>query len=109
MLNRNGIRKAVDLLTGHCPLKMHLTFMGVKNDPTCRSSFYMAEIAMHILCEWDGFSAYRFEHLGQHIIELWELHDIPITCLLNYASAASFLRLWGYNRPPVTVLGSLNP
>lgn len=35
-----------------------------------------------------GFCAYGFVHLGYHIIELWELHDIPIRCLLNFVSAA---------------------
>lgn len=51
----NSIKKDIDLLTGHCPLKRHLAVMGVKNDPTCRDCFYMAEIAMHVLCECEGF------------------------------------------------------
>ena len=40
-LNRNGVRKVVGLLTGHFPLRRHLTILGIKNDPIC-SYYYMA-------------------------------------------------------------------
>ncbi len=45
------------------------------------------EAACHILCDCEFYSALRFEHLGWHIIESWELQDIPVRCLLNFASA----------------------
>ena len=86
-LNRNGVRKVVGLLTGHCPLRRHLTIMGVKNDPICRGCYGSEETAVHVLCECEAYSAYRFEHLGRHLLEPWELHDIPVRCLLNFASA----------------------
>ena len=33
---------------------------------------------MDILCEFETYSAYRFEHLGRHLLEPWELHGIPV-------------------------------
>ena len=32
-LNRNGIRKTIGLLTGHCPLRRHLTIMDERMTP----------------------------------------------------------------------------
>ena len=65
---------------------------------------------MHILWESEAYSAYRFGHLGWHLLEPWGLYDIPVHCLLNFALATAFFRFissWGYyNRPSVTVLGS---
>ena len=45
------------------------------------------EMAVHILCECEAYSTYRFEHLCRHLLEPWKLHDIPVRCLLNFASA----------------------
>ena len=45
------------------------------------------EIVVHVLSECEINSAYRFEHLSQHLLEPWELHNIPVCCLLNFASA----------------------
>ena len=86
-LNKTGIRRVVGLLTGHCTLKRHLSIMGVIKDPVCRGCGYNDETATHILCECEAFSAHRFEHLGRHVIEPWELQDIPVKCLLIFASA----------------------
>ena len=74
--NRNGMRKVIGLLTGHCPLRRHLTITGIKNDPTCRGCHDDEVTVLHILCECEAYSAYRFENLGQHLIESWKLHDI---------------------------------
>ena len=79
------MRKVIGLLTGHHPLKRHLTFMGVKNDPTCKGCHDDKETAVHILCE--GYSAYKFEHFVRHLLEPWELHDISIRCFMNFSSA----------------------
>lgn len=86
-LNRNGLRRAIGLLTGHCTLKRHLNILGISSDPTCRGCHLEEETARHILCDCEVFSAHRFEHLGRHIIEPWELQDIPVRCLLSFASA----------------------
>ena len=86
-LNKNGMRKVIGLLIGHYPLSSHLTIMSIKNDPTCRGCHDDEEMAVYILCECEAFSAYRFEHLGWHLLEPWELHDICVHCLLNFASA----------------------
>ena len=76
--------------------------MGVKNDPTCRGCHDDEETAVHILCECEADSAYRFEHIGRHLLEPWEMHDIPVCCLLNFVSATGLFQVlvWGqYNRP----------
>lgn len=86
-LHRNGLRKVIGLLTGHCTLRRHLSIMGVSDNPFCRGCHLEEETARHILCDCEVFSAHRFEHLGRHLIEPWELKDIPIRCLLNFASA----------------------
>ena len=88
-LNRNGLRRVIGLLTGHCTLKRHLNIMGISSDPLCRGCRLEEETSRHILCECEVFSAQRFEHLGRHLLEPWELHDIPVRCLLNFASATS--------------------
>ena len=64
--------------------------MGVKNDATCKGCHDDEEMAVHILCECEGYSAYGFDYLGRHLLELWELHDIPDHCLLNFALANGF-------------------
>ena len=87
------MRNVIGLLTGHCPLRRHITITGVKNDPTCRDCHDDEEAAVHILYECEAYSAYRFEHLGRHLLEPWELHDIPVYCLLNFASATGLFQV----------------
>ena len=53
-LNRNGVKKVIGLLTGHCSLRRHLTIRGIKNDPTCRGCHDDEEKAVYILCECMG-------------------------------------------------------
>ena len=48
-LNSNGIRKVIGLLTGHCPLRRHLTVMGFKNDPFYRG-YDNKETTVSIFC-----------------------------------------------------------
>jgi ribonuclease HI len=86
-LNRKGLRRVIGLLTGHCTLRRHLNIIGIFDDPMCRGCKFQEETASHILCDCEFYSALRFEHLGRHIIEPWELQDIPVRCLLNFASA----------------------
>lgn len=86
-LSRSGLSRAIGLLIGHCRLKRHLHIMRVMDDPICRGCLYKEETAAHILCECDFFSAHRFEHLGKHILEPWELVDVPVRSLLTFASA----------------------
>lgn len=61
--------------------------MKVLDDPICRGCKNSDESATHILCNCENFAALRFEHLGYHLLEPWELQDIPIRSLLNFASA----------------------
>ena len=68
-LNRNGIRKVIGLLTGHCLLRRHLTIMGVKNDPICRGCYGSEETVVHALCECGAYSAYRYDYLDRHLFE----------------------------------------
>ena len=66
--NRNGMRKVIGLLTGGCPLRRHLTIMCVENYSSC-SGCYNEKTAMHMLCECETYSAYRFEYLGRHLLD----------------------------------------
>ena len=67
--------------------------MGVKNDPSCRGCYDDEETDVHILCECEASSAYRLEYLDRHLLEPWELHDIPVheQCLRNFASVTRLL------------------
>ena len=60
--------------------------MDVNNGPTCRDCYDSEETAVHILHKCEAYFVYRFENLGRHVLEPWELHDIPVHCLLNFAS-----------------------
>ena len=91
VMSKTDIRVVVGLLTGHSPLKRHLSLMGVINDPTCRGCQETEETSSHILCECDYFSAQRFEYLGRHIIEPWELSNIPAKLLKKFISATGLL------------------
>ncbi len=86
------MERAIGLLTGHCRLNRHLSIMGVVGDPLCRRCRSVEETSAHVLCECEELSAYRFEHLGRHLIEPWELRDIPVRCLLNFVSAVGLFR-----------------
>ena len=87
-INRNGVRKVVGFFTGHCPLKRHFTIMAVKSDPICKGFYDSEETAVHILCEREAYFTNKFDHLGWHLLEPWEIYNIPVRCLLNFASAA---------------------
>lgn len=52
--------------------------MHVVDNPTCRGYHGKKETVLHNHCEFDYFFAYRFEYLGLHIIDPWELVDMPI-------------------------------
>ena len=84
--NRNGMRKVTGYLIGHCPLKMHLTVMGIKNGSSCRNCHENEETTVHILCESEAYCAYRFEYRGGHLLKPWELRDIFVRCLFNFSS-----------------------
>nr|XP_042904640.1 uncharacterized protein LOC122270622 [Parasteatoda tepidariorum] len=86
-LNRNSIRKIIGLLTGHCILRRHLNIMGIESNSLCRGCHLEEETSRHILCDCEVYSAQRFEHLGQHCVNAWELQDVPVRCLLNFISA----------------------
>ena len=57
--------------------------MGVKNDPIYGNE----ETEVYVLYECEAYSAYRFEYLGRHLVEPWELQNIPVRSLLNFALA----------------------
>ena len=65
------------------------SIMRVKNDPTCSGYYDSEEIAMHVLCECDIYSAYTFERLSQYLLKPWELHNNPVHCLLKFSLATS--------------------
>jgi hypothetical protein len=52
-LNRDQLRWAVGLLTGHCHLKGHLFKLGLTDDPTCERCLQEDESATQILCDCD--------------------------------------------------------
>ncbi len=97
-LSRKEVGRAICFLKGHCRLNRHLFIMDLVSDPLCRRCRGKKETSAHILCECEEPSAYRFEHLGRHLIEPWELKDILVRYMLNFASAT------GPNRPWVVVL-----
>lgn len=77
----------MELLTGHCRPNGHLRIMKAVNDPLCRSCNNEEETTLHALCSSEVYAKYRFKHLGRHMIQLGEIQDMPIKCLLNFISA----------------------
>ena len=51
------------------------------------TSYDNEETAVRFLCHCEAYSTYRFEHLDRRLCKPWELHDIPVRCLLNFVSA----------------------
>ena len=68
-LNKNGLRKVIGFLTEDCPLRKHFAIMSIRNNPICRGYCENKEMIVHILYEYKAYSAYRFEHLSQHLLE----------------------------------------
>ena len=101
------MRKVICFLTWHCPLRRDLIIMGEKNRPTWRCHYDNKETAVHILYKCEAYLAYRFEYLDQHLLKPWELHDILVHCLLNFASGTGLFQIQvcgQYHRPLVTEL-----
>ena len=68
-LSRNSIIKVIGFLTGHCLLRRCLSVIGVKNYQAYKGFSCSEEMTVHILCECGIYSAYKFKHLGWHLIE----------------------------------------
>ncbi|KAJ8951734.1 hypothetical protein NQ318_012585 [Aromia moschata] len=83
-LGRNQLRWIVGLFTGHCPLKRHLTTIGVKNDLDCRRCGEEEETFLHILCECPALAAIRHSNFGAITIEPKEVTDAPLETVLKF-------------------------
>jgi hypothetical protein len=53
-LNRDQLRWAIGLLTGHCHLKGHLFKLGLTADPICEGCLEDDESSIHILCDCEA-------------------------------------------------------
>ena len=91
-LDKGQIKVAIGLLTGHCKLRRHLNIIGVKDSALCRGCLYEEESSSHVLCKCENYSAQRFEYLGYHMLDPWELMNVPIKCLLKFISAIGLLK-----------------
>jgi hypothetical protein len=76
-LNRDQLRRVVELLTGHCHLKGHLLKLGLTDDPIRERYLEEDESATRIPCDCEAVAHERFHHLGQFFMEQSELWDFP--------------------------------
>jgi hypothetical protein len=83
-LNRDQLRWVVRLLTGHCPLKGHLSKLGLIDDPICERCLEEEESATHILCDTEAITYLRFRHLGQFFMEPSDYYAAPIYEVLHF-------------------------
>lgn len=88
--DRNNLRKAIGLLSGHC-LNRHLHLIGVCDDPICRICRKELETVKHVLCECEALSGVRFKYLDAHFIQASDISGIPIKVLLKFISATGLL------------------
>lgn len=86
-LSRDGIRRVVGLLTGHCALRKHLLVMGIGNSATFRGCAAEDETAFHVLCDCEAYAAHRFEHFGSHFVEPGEISNVSVGCILRFINA----------------------
>lgn len=63
-LSRLELRPLVGLLTGHWPLRYHLSKMGVVGGDVCRLCSQGTETAEHIMCKCEGIAGIRMQWFG---------------------------------------------
>ena len=83
-LNRENCRDLVGTLTGHNPNGTHLVRIGIKQDALCQSCLEEEDRPEHKLCNCPAFSRLRRQILSNELIEVGNLHSIPIEDILLF-------------------------
>jgi hypothetical protein len=61
---------------------LHLSKLGLTDDPTCERCLPEDESATHTLCDCEAIVYLRFRHLGLFFMEPSDFHDAPINKVL---------------------------
>ena len=65
-LNRHQLKSVVAILTGHVPVRGHLSTIGLfDGDPSCRFCGMEAETVQHLVCHCEALSRQRDNVLGE--------------------------------------------
>ena len=83
-LSRQNMRRATQMLTGHCTLKKHLWRMNFEQDPYCEHCPGTEETAEHFLTACPAYSNTRHHTLGNMFLDKNELHNIKINKILMF-------------------------
>ena len=83
-LDRQSLRCAVSLLTGHCCLRYHLSILGIEGNPFC-SCEADAESAEHFLCHCHQYDQLREQIFGSSRIEARDVQNAPAKLVVRFA------------------------
>jgi ribonuclease HI len=83
-MNRNDLRILTGILTGHCPLRMHLNKLGIVSSPNCRFCDNTNESPIHIICECDLLASKRLKYFGEAFPPIKQLPKFKLKTLINF-------------------------
>jgi hypothetical protein len=91
-LNRDQLRRVVDLFTGHCHLKGHIFKLGLMDDLICKRCLEEDVSATNMLCDCEGIAYLRLHHMGQLFMEPSDYHDAPINEVLHFTRNVGLMK-----------------
>jgi hypothetical protein len=69
ILSRHQLTTVVAFLTGHAPMKKHLSIMGLfDGDPECRFCKMETETVHHIICCCEALARHRYNFFGKFFV-----------------------------------------
>ncbi|KAJ8978954.1 hypothetical protein NQ317_009350 [Molorchus minor] len=83
---RNILNRLIGVITGHCRLKMHLSLIGVEDNPNCPGCGEAEETVFHFLGQCEAFGRLRFVIFGSVTLRREALVS------LNWSQIVSFVR-----------------
>lgn len=90
-MNRQNLRTATGILTGHCHLRKHLHRMGLSDTPLCRGCEQEDETVEHILCECPTLSQIRYFLFGEYRLTQANMRELPSGDVITYFKQVGWL------------------
>ena len=91
-LQRNELKVATQLVTGHANLKRHRHVMGLEDDELCQFCGE-SQASIHILTECPKFYELRMSKFGERIIRVENIRHIKVVKIVQFARETG---LWTY-------------